>query len=137
MANPENIRGKGNRFSSTNQPPNRGRKKTLFRQMVEKWKKDGTPKPSKEDYNKMICYLMERTAKEIKEIGEDENTPIWVKSIILAIVKDMKNGRATTINTLFDRILGKPTVGALVDATMNLRGHIPIRAWIEDRLEDE
>lgn len=137
MANPENIRGKGNRFSSTNQPPNRGRKKSLFRQMVEKWKKDGTPKPSKEDYNKMICYLMERTTDELTEIGENGDTPIWVKTIIGAMREDIINGRMVTINTLFDRIFGKPSVGAQVDATMNLRGHIPIRAWIEDRLEDE
>lgn len=30
MPNPENIKGKGNRFSSTNQPKNPGRKPSLY-----------------------------------------------------------------------------------------------------------
>ena len=134
MAN--NFKGAGTRFSSTYQPENRGRKKSLFRQLVEGWGDDpNTPKPSREDIQKMMLFLMERTAKEIKEIGEDENTPIWVKSIIVAIVEDMKNGRVTTINTLFDRVFGKPSQTAEIDAKLNFRGSIPIRKWIEKNIE--
>lgn len=131
----EHIKGKGNRFSSTNQPPNRGRKKSLFRSMVEKWDDNETPKPSKEDYNKMIGYLMERTSDELAVIASDPDTPIWAKTIIKAMQEDVNIGRITTITALFDRVFGKPSQSAEIDAKMSLKGSIPIRAWVEDRLK--
>lgn len=135
MPNAKNVIGKGRKFSSTNQPPNRGRKPSLFRSMVEKWDNDGTPKPSKEDYNKMIGYLMERTSEELTIIASDPGTPIWVSTIIKAMQEDKNVGRITTITALFDRVFGKPSQSAEVDAKLSLKGSIPIRAWVEDRLK--
>lgn len=81
----------------------------------------------------MIAYLMERTTDELTEIHNDPSTPIWVKTIIRAMKEDLSCGRMVTINALFDRVIGKPS--AEVDATFNLKGSIPIRAWVEDRLK--
>lgn len=103
--------------------------------MVDKWENDGTPKPSREDYNKMIGYLMERTDDELAEIASDPDTPVWVKTIIVAMREDMKVGRITTISALFDRVFGKPSQSTEVDAKLSLKGSIPIRAWVEDRLK--
>lgn len=73
------------------------------------------------------------TVDELKAINKDTTTPIWVKSVIAALVKDIKTGRITTLNLIFDRLLGKPS--AEFDAQVKLRGSIPIRAWVEDRLK--
>lgn len=128
-----NIKDRGVKFSSTYQPANRGRKPSLFRKLVEQWNGSDEPKPSKADYHNMIAYLMERTTEELTELYNEASTPVWVKTIISAMREDMACGRMVTINALFDRVLGKPS--AEVDATFNLRGSVPIRAWVEDRLK--
>lgn len=134
MANYDNIKEKGNRFSSTYQPTNRGRKKSLFKQLSAQWiSNGGRTQLSREDYLNAIAFLIEMTVDELKAINKDTTTPIWVKSVIAALVKDIKTGRITTLNLIFDRLLGKPS--AEFDAQVKLRGSIPIRAWVEDRLK--
>lgn len=137
MPKAENLIGKGNRFSSTNQPANRGRKPSLYKQLLQQWGEDDTPKPTKEDYSRAINHLLQSTEEDLQEIGNDKNTPVWVRSIVSAIREDMQAGRISTINILFDRVFGKPSQSADVDAKLSLRGSIPIRAWVEDRLKQK
>ncbi len=96
-------------FSSTRQPKNRGRKPALYKQLLKTTDKRVEIELSKEDYYKVIRYLMERTPGELKRIAKDENIPVWVSNIISAIFMDMKAGRINTLNTVFDRLFGKPT----------------------------
>lgn len=116
MPNPKNIAGKGNRFSSTNQPENRGRKPSLYRQLISSCEVEGHPIPSREDFYKVVAFLLERTRAELNEINALPDTPIWVQSIIRAIFEDLNNGRITVLNTLFDRLFGKATQVAEVKA---------------------
>lgn len=116
MPNPKNIAGKGNRFSSTNQPENRGRKPSLYRQLIGRCEVEGKPIPSREDFYKVVAFLLERTRAELNEINALPDVPIWVQSIIGAIFEDLKNGRITVLNALFDRLFGKATQVAEVKA---------------------
>jgi len=103
----------GNRFSKTNQPKNAGRKPSLFRKLKKQVGIKVGHELSKEDYYDVIRFLIERTPNELdslmKDIGghANKNTPIWILNIISAINTDVRYGRTSTIDSLFDRLWGK------------------------------
>ena len=124
-----NTTGKEHRFSSTNQPKKNGRKPALYNQLRKITGKQFKTDLSKEDYFKIIQYLMERTPTELKSIlanakEEDGVTPVWVLNIISAINSDIRYGRTTTIDSIFDRIFGKATQKIDGDVNANLSGAI-------------
>ena len=79
----ENIKGKGNRFTTDNQPAKRGRKPSLYRQIKELLGTDARAELSREDYYRLIRFL------------------------IRAVVKDSRAGRMDSLNSLLDRLFGK------------------------------
>ena len=103
----------GNRFSSENQPKNPGRKPALYTQLKKITGKQVKHELSREDYYKVIRYLMERTPGELAKIVQNAKdntngeTPVWVINIISAINSDIRYGRTTTIDSIFDRLFGK------------------------------
>ena len=71
----EHIKGKGNRFSSTNQPANRGRKKSAYKQLLERLKESGHPLIYKEEYDKISSGVICQPTPILVEIEKDEDTP--------------------------------------------------------------
>ena len=92
MPKPENLIGKGNRFSSTNQPKNPGRKPSLYNHIK---KLLGTE------------AKMEQPLDNLKRLADSKSTPIWIVGVVRAIVKDANIGRTNTLDSLFDRLFGK------------------------------
>ena len=105
----------GNRFTSDNQPPNRGRKPKLYKKLKELVGQTVGHELEKEDYSNVIRFLMERSPKELERLIKDEHnqpnkeTHIWVLNIVSAINSDIRYGRTSTIEMIFDRIFGKST----------------------------
>lgn len=132
MPNPENVIGRGNRFTSSNQPRHNGRKPSALKQL----RFDCGVELSREDYQKIIGYLLERTVQELEAIQSSPDTPSFVVSIINALFFDMKTGRIQTLDALLDRLFGKPNQCVKNHAEIELRGSIPIRSWIADRLRE-
>ena len=62
----------GNRFDSDNQPKKNGRKPALYNQLKKLTGKQVKHELSKEDYFKIIQYLMERTPAELKTIMQSK-----------------------------------------------------------------
>ena len=91
----------GNRFSSDNQPQNSGRKPSVYKYIKDITGKKVAPEMSKEDYYKVIRFLMESTP--------NKKTPVWVLNVVSAINADIRYGRTYTVDSLFDRVFGKPT----------------------------
>lgn len=120
----------GNRFTSDNQPKNSGRKPALYKKLKELTGKKVDYELSREDYYKVIRYLMERTPGELKKILEDAkddangNTPVWVINIISAINSDIRYGRTTTIDSIFDRLFGKASQPIEGDINANVSGSL-------------
>lgn len=110
----DNIRGKGNRFTSTNQPPNRGRKPKLYNMTKKMYK------ISLDDWNDMTMYLMQCPKDEIKRLATDPATPIWVANICRALYKDTDKGITTTLQEITTRMWGRP--GQSVDITSKGEG---------------
>lgn len=105
----------GNRFTSTNQPENSGRKPSVYKYIKTLTGKKVAAEMSKEDYLKVIRFLMESTPADLKPLVEgkdkkpNQNTPIWVLNIVSAINTDIRYGRTSTVEMLFDRVFGKAT----------------------------
>lgn len=129
MAQFEKGNTKGNRFSSDNQPAKNGRKPSLYKQLKNLTGKKVDYELSKEDYFKTIRFLMERSKGELNKImadanKEDSTTPIWVCNIISAIFSDIRFGRTSTVEMIFDRIFGKSTQPIEGDINANVSGSL-------------
>lgn len=106
----------GKKFSSENQPKKNGRKPSVYKYIKSLTGKNAhNVEMSKEDYLKVIRFLMECTVKDLKPLlrGADgkpnENTPMWVMNVVSAINADTRYGRTATVEMLFDRVFGKAT----------------------------
>lgn len=134
-----NTIGKEYRFSSENQPKKNGRKPALYNQLRKLTGKHVKQELSKEDYYKIIQYLLERTPAELKLIIEnakqdDGTTPVWVLSIISAIQSDLRYGRTRTIDSIFDRLFGKATQPVESDVNANVTNTMDLSNLTTDEL---
>lgn len=127
--------GRATRFSSTTQPANRGRKKSLYKRLKELVKKNDV-QLTKEDFCKIVNHLLDMPIAEVKKIGMDEATPIWVVCIVRAIIADASSGVTKTLDSLFDRLFGKAIQPTKDEISLQLKGSIPIHKWIEDKIEE-
>lgn len=131
----EKGNNKGNRFTSDNQPKNPGRKPALYKRLKDLTGKKVDYELSREDYYKIIRYLMERTPGELKKILENAKdevkgtTPVWVINVISAINSDIRYGRTTTIDSIFDRLFGK--------AVQSIEAEISTKSKIEEMTDEE
>jgi len=94
-----------NKFSSTNQPKNRGNGETkskLRSLVVDKGL-------SSTDISKLICTIFDNTEDELKETIEDKEKPFLVRAFARAFFDDVQQGKLTNINTMLDRAVGKVT----------------------------
>lgn len=102
----KNIGKYGNKFSSTNQPKNPGRKKSQLKDFVK------TCNISSSDVMKVFQHLIfGSTVEELKELVKPANQgsqPVIVILLVKAFLEDMKNGTLREVNTVLDRVLGKP-----------------------------
>lgn len=130
----------GNRFSTENQPKRKnGRKPSMFKYIKSLTGDTVSPEMSRDDYFKVIRFIMEKSPEELEPLmkGEDgkpnKKTPIWVLNIISAIHTDVRYGRTSTVDSLFDRVFGKATqpVESDVQVTNN---SVDLSALTDDEL---
>mgnify|MGYP001135587192 FL=1 len=125
----------GHRFTSDNQPKRKGRGKfSVLSYIRQTTGKKVDPQSSKEEILKVIQHIYESSPAELEPLMKDPNdptkpnanTPMWVLNVIVAINTDMRYGRTSTIEMLFDRVFGKATqpieadVNAQVTNTVDL-----------------
>lgn len=129
----------GNKFSSTNQPQNRGRKPSLYNHIKKLLGTEAKAELSKEDYFKLIQFLLEQPLDNLKKLADSKNTPIWIVGVVRAVVKDANAGRTNTLDSLFDRLFGKasqPLTGK-DEGPIQFKGSISVRDWVKDRLQNK
>lgn len=132
MAGYDNIKGKGNRFSSTNQPPNRGRKPKLY--TIAK-KAYGV---SREEWNEVKLFLLQSTQDEINKIIEREDTPMWVLILARGLKRNAAKGVTDVLNDMEDRIFGRAINAPDEkddDVPTDIDHGISIDSWIKDRVK--
>lgn len=121
-------------FTSKNQPVSKGRKPSRFKVILESLDVIGESL-SQEDYKRISAKLLTMTANELKEIAENEETPIAIVLIANAISGDLSNMRIDNMDRLLDRIFGKSTSN--VDLTTKGESIKPISKDLAKRIIDE
>lgn len=118
MARFEKGNTKGHRFTSENQPKKKGRGRlSVLKYIQQTTGKKVDPQSSKEEILRVIQHIYESSPSELEALIKDPNdptkgnpnTPMWVLNVIAAINADLRYGRTTTIEMLFDRVFGKAT----------------------------
>jgi 3-deoxy-D-manno-octulosonate 8-phosphate phosphatase KdsC-like HAD superfamily phosphatase len=113
--NEHNVR---TRFSSEYQPANRGRKPSK----LKKWIKENGV--SKSDYIAIFNNIIAtRTIGELRAMVEGDkknDLPVIVACCISAFIHDATKGTLVSLNTILDRVMGKPsqTIDATVTAAL-------------------
>lgn len=81
-------------------------------------------------------FLLECPRQDLEKMFRHEDTPVWILGIIRAINQDIQHGKMTTIDTLFDRLLGKATqpITGEEGGSIEVKGSISIHEWIKDRV---
>ena len=127
----ENIKGKGNRFSSTNQPENRGRKPKLYTIAKKAYN------VSREEWNEVKMYLLQCTPQEIDKIIGKEDTPMWVLILARGLKRNAAKGMTDVLDGMEDRLFGRAPVASNEDADIptDIEHGINIDSWIKDKLK--
>lgn len=120
MPRGENL-NKGNRsgFESHPERINRnGRPKALRNVIKEVFVEEFDITLSSSQANEMIMAMLCMTEKQIKDLGEREDVPFWLKMISKKMERDMSRGSIHLMEILFDRVYGKPK--ETVDTTVSM-----------------
>lgn len=134
---------KGNRFTSENQPKKRGRGNlSVLKYIQTTTGKKVNPQSSKEEILKVIQHLYESSTAELELLLKDPNdrtkpnkdTPIWVLNIISAINSDIRYGRTSTVEMLFDRVFGKATQNIEGEINANVSNNVDLSALSDEEL---
>lgn len=94
--------GKKTRFTSENQPLNRGRKPKLYTIAKKAYN------ISYDEWKEVVVYVMQCTKKEVEDIIDKDDTPMWVINICRALYKDSGKGSIATLKELTEKLWGKP-----------------------------
>lgn len=105
----EHIRGKGNRFTSDNQPPNRGRKPKLYTKLKDAY---GL---SYEEYKQGKRYCMQRSKAQLEELAKADDTPIWLVIIARSYLKAAAKGEMDALEQTKADLWGKDIAAAKED----------------------
>jgi hypothetical protein len=110
--------GVATRFTSSYQPPNRGRKPSK----LSAWIKENNV--SNEDFVAIFTTIIAtHTLEELEDMVSEKKKPklpVIVALCISAFLRDMKTGTLTSANTILDRIMGKPTQTVDMGITGNI-----------------
>lgn len=108
--------GTATRFTANNQPANRGRKKRIYSKVL----KDPQNKLSAEEFREVLHALLEMSVQELKQILSGDGVPVWIITVINALLSDVKRGRIYVLTFLLDQVFGKPTETLEVQQEINL-----------------
>lgn len=100
----------GNRFTSDKQPPRDrvGRKRNTFKDCMKKVFNKTIPNGmSEEDCERWEQFLIGAKKSELEAMAKNPDAPIYALNLATAIVADMKNGRTSTVDAIYQRHYGK------------------------------
>jgi predicted amino acid-binding ACT domain protein len=115
----KNITGAdGNTFSSTNQPPNRGRKARVFSQLAKEWKERGIEQATPEAVKEAFQYVLALHLLDVKDIsGKVEDETNDMPMVVRLAAKELLGKKSLDIlREMLDRAHGKSRQN--VDVTM-------------------
>lgn len=127
----EHIKGKGNRFSSTNQPANRGRKPKLYTIAKKAYN------VSREEWNEVKLYLLQCTPSEIDKIIDKKDTSMWVLILARGLKRNAAKGITDVLDGMEDRLFGRAPIAQDEDSTLYSENGIDIDKWMEENESED
>lgn len=127
----EHIKGKGNRFSSTNQPANRGRKPKLYTIAKKAYN------VSREEWNEVKLYLLQCTPSEIDKIIDKKDTPMWALILARGLKRNAAKGITDVLDGMEDRLFGRAPIAQDEDSTLYSENGIDIDKWMEENESED
>lgn len=127
----EHIKGKGNRFSSTNQPANRGRKPKLYTIAKKAYN------VSREEWNEVKLYLLQCTPSEIDKIIDKKDTPMWVLILARGLKRNAAKGITDVLDGMENRLFGRAPIAQDEDSTLYSENGIDIDKWMEENESED
>ena len=117
----KNIRpedGVRTQFSTTNQPPNRGRKARVFSQLAKEWKERGIEQATPEAVKEAFQYVLALHLLDVKDIsGKVEDETNDMPMVVRLAAKELLGKKSLDIlREMLDRAHGKSRQN--VDVTM-------------------
>lgn len=108
-----NIRpedGVQTQFSSTNQPPNRGRKPRVFSQLSKEWKERGIERATPQAVAEAFEYVLALHAMDVKDMaGKIKDETNDMPMVVRLAAKELLGRRSLEIlREMLDRAHGKP-----------------------------
>ena len=105
-------------FSSTNQPPNRGRKARVFSQLAKEWKERGIEQATPEAVKEAFQYVLALHLLDVKDIsGKVEDETNDMPMVVRLAAKELLGKKSLEIlREMLDRAHGKSRQN--VDVTM-------------------
>lgn len=108
----------GTPFSTTNQPPNRGRKARVFSQLAKEWKERGIEQATPEAVKEAFQYVLALHLLDVKDIsGKVEDETNDMPMVVRLAAKELLGKKSLEIlREMLDRAHGKSRQN--VDVTM-------------------
>lgn len=102
----------------------KGRPKNRVTELLDELLPKKSVRELKEDLTQSEIDTIERKSlqfeiNDLKALAKSERTPAYLKSLVLAIIIDMKNGRITTVDKLRDRQYGAVKQQAVTEYNLN------------------
>lgn len=88
-------------FSSTNQPANRGRKRSKVKAFIKDWELSSV------DISDLAKTVLQLNDKEVKDLAVNKKAPMVARLFARYMLEDMKQGYAKNVQMLLDRAVGK------------------------------
>ena len=61
---------------------------------------------TEKDYRDVCMWMLEMNEDDLGKLAQNKETPIFIKLIAFAIAKDIKYGRLSTFDNIFDKFIG-------------------------------
>jgi hypothetical protein len=103
-----NIGKEGVKFSSTNQPANRGRRSSVMKVMRELLGDDIKPDLTKGQITEVIASLWELDGEALKDLSSKTDIPVIVAIIARSLYKAASKGDPKNFLDLYTRAYGSP-----------------------------
>jgi hypothetical protein len=117
----------GKQFSSTYQPPNRGRKARVFSRLAKEWKERGIEKATPEAVKEAFEYLLALHLLEVREIsGKPDDEQNEMPMVIRLAAKELLGRRSLEIlREMLDRAHGK----SKQSADLSIKGELTVSRY--------
>ena len=98
--------------------PNGAPKKEI-NHLADMVQRDFNLKLTKGDKFQIIESLLEKSKEELQIVIDDSTSPVFMVSIAIAIIGDMQAKRINTVESIFDRVFGRPKQTQVIDPENN------------------